>query len=103
MKIDDGAGGTRRRKPAEQCDQEPKGRDTEPAGHGEPVIRQAHDNTPGWNELRELGNSSATYCRYCGSEEDEHWHRKAQEQPAHYQVVVACASCGHAFAALSRN
>jgi len=47
------------------------------------------------------GNSASTFCRYCGNDQRD------EETPyvdrAHFQVLVACASCGHAFAALSRN
>jgi hypothetical protein len=41
-------------------------------------------------------------CRYCGSDE------RAADLAGicdhdRYQVIVACGSCGHAFAAISRN
>ena len=48
------------------------------------------------------GNSTSTRCRFCGHEERD----PTTPAPAgrkHIQVVVACGSCGHQFAALSSN
>ena len=42
------------------------------------------------------------HCRYCGSEEHAADAADIREREQ-YQVVVACGSCGHAFAAISRN
>jgi uncharacterized Zn finger protein len=44
----------------------------------------------------------STRCRFCGFEEGENEGRAVREK-THFQVVVACGSCGHPFAVLSRN
>jgi len=44
----------------------------------------------------------STRCRFCGFEEAPSDAQTAREKN-HLQVVVACGSCGHAFAVLSRN
>jgi hypothetical protein len=49
------------------------------------------------------GNSTSTRCRYCGSDDTEKRSSELRERGATFQVIVACASCGAAFAALSRN
>jgi hypothetical protein len=55
------------------------------------------------NDDRSRGNSTSTRCRSCGSHDKD----KPTTDPRHrgttFQVIVACASCGAAFAALSRN
>jgi hypothetical protein len=45
---------------------------------------------------------TSTRCRFCGFEEGGDEARSVREKP-HLQVVVACGSCGHPFAVLSRN
>jgi len=60
---------------------------------GRPVETGAHDPA---------GNFEHAPCRYCGHDETDPA-AGAKLRRAHFQVVVACASCGHAFAALSRN
>ncbi len=45
---------------------------------------------------------TSTRCRFCGFEEGQSDGRTVREK-AHLQVVVACGSCGHPFAVLSRN
>jgi hypothetical protein len=45
---------------------------------------------------------TSTRCRFCGFEEGPDDARSVREKP-HFQVVVACGSCGHPFAVLSRN
>ena len=45
---------------------------------------------------------TSTRCRFCGFEEGADEARTVREKP-HLQVVVACGSCGHPFAVLSRN
>ncbi|MDQ6932344.1 MAG: hypothetical protein M3160_04115 [Candidatus Eremiobacteraeota bacterium] len=49
------------------------------------------------------GNSLCAPCRYCGSNAEQQHFGAALNQAAIYQVIVACASCGTAFTALSRN
>jgi uncharacterized protein (DUF983 family) len=49
------------------------------------------------------GNSTETHCRYCGSDEKDKRSDDFRDRGATFQVIVACASCGAAFAALSRN
>jgi transcription elongation factor Elf1 len=61
------------------------------AGKAENVDEQA----PG-------GNSTSTRCRFCGREDGES-DAQAVREKSHIQVVVACGSCGHPFATLSRN
>jgi hypothetical protein len=105
MKIDDGAGGSRWHEASDERQEQPESKKTRPAGHGEPVIRRADDDMPGIAgdvSRQGLGNFAATHCRYCGSDEQQD-DSLAERTGAHYQVVVACGSCGHAFAALSRN
>jgi len=48
------------------------------------------------------GNPISTRCRFCGCEEDGLSAETVREK-SHIQVVVACGSCGHPFAILSRN
>jgi hypothetical protein len=48
------------------------------------------------------GNPTSIRCQFCGCEEDERDARDVREK-SHVQVVVACGSCGHPFAVLSRN
>jgi hypothetical protein len=45
---------------------------------------------------------TSTRCRFCGFEEGASDAKSVREK-AHFQVVVACGSCGHPFAVLSRN
>jgi hypothetical protein len=52
---------------------------------------------------RSGGNSTSTRCRYCGSHETDQRSSDLRDRGATFQVIVACASCGAAFAALSRN
>ncbi|MHB8147798.1 MAG: hypothetical protein ACYDGM_11155 [Vulcanimicrobiaceae bacterium] len=54
------------------------------------------------NEQGTGGNSTSTRCRFCGCDEPTNQLAKLHEYD-HFQVVVACGSCGHAFVALSRN
>jgi ribosomal protein S14 len=46
---------------------------------------------------------STTPCRSCGSDERARTAKELREDAATFQVIVACATCGAAFAALSRN
>jgi ribosomal protein S27E len=61
------------------------------------------------DEDRPAGHSTDDRCRYCGNEDTASAQsaRKARkalrERARTFQVVVACVSCGAAFAALSRN
>ncbi|MFN2461353.1 MAG: hypothetical protein ABR591_11795 [Candidatus Velthaea sp.] len=55
------------------------------------------------DDERPNGNSTSLPCRYCGSNAEERNARDDRERAATFQVIVACASCGAAFAALSRN
>jgi len=52
---------------------------------------------------RPEGNSTSTRCRYCGSHEKDLRSTDLRDRGATFQVIVGCASCGAAFAALSRN
>jgi hypothetical protein len=45
---------------------------------------------------------TSTRCRFCGYEEGGDATESVREK-SHLQVVVACGSCGHPFAVLSRN
>jgi hypothetical protein len=45
---------------------------------------------------------TSTRCRFCGFEEGASDAQDVREK-SHFQVVVACGSCGHPFAVLSRN
>jgi transcription elongation factor Elf1 len=45
---------------------------------------------------------TSTRCRFCGCEEGAS-DAQAVREKSHLQVVVACGSCGHPFAVLSRN
>jgi hypothetical protein len=54
------------------------------------------------NESDPQGSPTSTHCQYCGSD-DSRADLATLRERAHYQVVVACGSCGHAFAAISRN
>jgi DNA-directed RNA polymerase subunit M/transcription elongation factor TFIIS len=47
--------------------------------------------------------NSTTPCRSCGSDERARSARELRAAADTFQVIVACASCGAAFAALSRN
>lgn len=58
-------------------------------GHG--VDEQAAD-----------GHPTSTRCQFCGCEDDA-LSADAVREKQHIQVVVACGSCGHPFALLSRN
>jgi DnaJ-class molecular chaperone len=42
-------------------------------------------------------------CRSCGTSGQTRVARDVKTAGATFQVIVACATCGHAFAALSRN
>jgi DNA-directed RNA polymerase subunit M/transcription elongation factor TFIIS len=53
-------------------------------------------------EERPQRNSTAP-CRSCGSDEHARPARELRAAAETFQVIVACASCGAAFAALSRN
>ena len=48
-------------------------------------------------------NSANARCRSCGSDDRTRVSRDVRVAGATFQVIVACAACGHAFAALSRN
>jgi DNA-directed RNA polymerase subunit M/transcription elongation factor TFIIS len=48
-------------------------------------------------------NSTNAPCRSCGSNDRTRVARDVRVAGATFQVIVACATCGHAFAALSRN
>lgn len=52
---------------------------------------------------RSRGNSTETPCRYCGNDGDPKERPSYHERSQTYQVVVACASCGTPFVALSRS
>jgi DNA-directed RNA polymerase subunit RPC12/RpoP len=52
---------------------------------------------------RSRGNSTSTRCRYCGSHDKDKRSTDLRHRGTTFQVIVACASCGAAFAALSRN
>jgi len=54
------------------------------------------------DESSSQGNSTSIRCRFCGSDERAADSDDVREHEQ-YQVVVACGSCGHAFAAISRN
>jgi hypothetical protein len=47
--------------------------------------------------------NSTTRCRSCGNDGRERSAHDVRKSADTFQVVVACASCGAAFAALSRN
>jgi len=55
------------------------------------------------DEERSKRNSTNAPCRSCGTDERTRVARDARAAGATFQVIVACATCGHAFAALSRN
>jgi hypothetical protein len=60
------------------------------------------------DENRPSGHSTEERCRYCGNDDRKSAHRSRKartlrERARTFQVVVACSSCGAAFAALSRN
>jgi len=55
------------------------------------------------DDERSRGNSTSTRCRYCGKHETDQRSSDLRDRGATFQVIVACASCGAAFAALSRN
>jgi RNase P subunit RPR2 len=49
------------------------------------------------------GNSTSASCRSCGNDERTDDSRDDRYRTETFQVIVACAACGAAFAALSRN
>jgi DNA-directed RNA polymerase subunit M/transcription elongation factor TFIIS len=55
------------------------------------------------DEQRPQKNSTNAPCRSCGSDERTRVSRDVKAAGSTFQVIVACATCGHAFAALSRN
>ena len=55
------------------------------------------------DQERPKRNSTKSPCRSCGSDDRTRVARDVKAAGATFQVVVACATCGHAFAALSRN
>jgi len=65
-----------------------------------PVIRQKSENVA---EERSKRKSAYAPCRSCGVDERARISRDVKTAGATFQVIVACAACGHAFAALSRN
>jgi hypothetical protein len=73
--------------------------------HG-PLLRQVELRGPrkrsGVDEQAAGERPTSTRCRFCGFEEGPSDARAVREKP-HLQVVVACGSCGHPFAVLSRN
>jgi hypothetical protein len=54
------------------------------------------DRTPGQS-------STHVPCEHCGNPVPENRLEALRSRPENFQVIVACASCGSAFAALSRN
>jgi uncharacterized Zn finger protein len=52
---------------------------------------------------RQTGNSTSLPCRSCGRDAEQPNEKALREHAGTFQVIVACASCGAAFAALSRN
>jgi transcription elongation factor Elf1 len=56
----------------------------------------------GVDEQAADGHPTSTRCRFCGCEDDS-LTADATREKEHIQVVVACGSCGHPFAILSRN
>jgi len=52
---------------------------------------------------RSSGNSTSAPCRSCGNDERFDDSRDPRYRTETFQVVVACAACGTAFAAISRN
>jgi hypothetical protein len=65
-----------------------------------PAVRKKPENV---DEERPKRNSTNAPCRSCGSDERTRVARDVRVAGATFQVIVACATCGHAFAALSRN
>jgi hypothetical protein len=65
-----------------------------------PVARQKAEIV---DEKRPKRNSTNAPCRSCGTSERTRVARDVRVAGATFQVIVACATCGHAFAALSRN
>jgi DNA-directed RNA polymerase subunit M/transcription elongation factor TFIIS len=65
-----------------------------------PVVGQKPQNV---DEERSKRNTTNAPCRSCGTDERTRIARDARAAGATFQVIVACATCGHAFAALSRN
>jgi DNA-directed RNA polymerase subunit M/transcription elongation factor TFIIS len=55
------------------------------------------------DEERSKRNSTNAPCRSCGTDDRTRVERDVRRAGATFQVIVACATCGHAFAALSRN
>jgi hypothetical protein len=55
------------------------------------------------DEERPSPNSTSLPCHYCGSDAEEPNEKTLRQHAGTFQVIVACASCGAAFAALSRN
>lgn len=70
------------------------------APEARPVTRQKAENV---DEERSKRNSTNARCRSCGSDDRTRVSRDVSVAGATFQVIVACATCGHAFAALSRN
>jgi uncharacterized Zn finger protein len=54
-------------------------------------------------EERSKRNSTNAPCKSCGVDGRARIARDVKAAGATFQVIVACATCGHAFAALSRN
>jgi uncharacterized Zn finger protein len=55
------------------------------------------------DDERSPGNSTSASCRSCGNDEPADDSRDERYRTETFQVIVACAACGTAFAALSRN
>jgi uncharacterized Zn finger protein len=55
------------------------------------------------DEERQQRNATNAPCRSCGSDDRTRIARDVRAAAGTFQVIVACATCGHAFAALSRN
>jgi DNA-directed RNA polymerase subunit M/transcription elongation factor TFIIS len=55
------------------------------------------------DEERPKRNSTDAPCRSCGRDENERNAKQLRAAGSTFQVIVACATCGAAFAALSRN
>jgi DNA-directed RNA polymerase subunit M/transcription elongation factor TFIIS len=65
-----------------------------------PAVRKKAENV---DEERPKRKATNAPCRSCGSDDRTRVSRDARVAGATFQVIVACATCGHAFAALSRN
>jgi len=55
------------------------------------------------DDERSPGNPTSASCRSCGNDERTDETRDERYRTETFQVIVACAACGNAFAALSRN